>query len=604
MKILFTHCLLFCFLFTFAQKKAAQSNTWKETLNARKGTLVVYWYTSTPFIFENERGEITGVEYEILEGFKNYLNNKYQIELTLQWKKSEGFLGTLNDVKNSQVPVLGSSAFSILPDRAKIIDFTPAYLGDVSVLISSSDVPMATSDEELFKILDTLKAVTIKGTTYEKDLMKLKEQHHLNFELEYIPSSDNVLMAVERENKLFAYIDLPVYLTNFTRNINLTMKRQNFQAVKKAGYGFIYSKGSDWRAPINEYFLSKEFQKVIVPIIGKYMDPDIYELLRKVSNTPDEHIELLTKEKEIQSNELQFRALQIEKDATLRKILTASLAIIGCSLIIIAWLYFSKHRTSRILASQKEMIDAQRKNIELQKIELEKRNDALEEINHEKNHLIKILAHDLRSPLNQISGLAKLMEKEKGEDHQDYINKIQYAAKRLEGMISKILDVEAIETNRINLITEEIEVLPVIQEIVHSYEKTAGAKNITLNISSEPHLKVIADRTYLSEVLENLVTNAIKFSSPFKNIHIFCHDKKDNVEIHIKDEGPGFTDEDKQNLFQKFTKLSAQPTGGEQSTGLGLSIVKKFMELMNGEVICESTNGMGATFILKFQKSQ
>src|ERR1041385_8753126 len=146
MKILFTNILLLCFLLAPAQKKSPLSNTWKETLKNKKGNLVIYWYPSTPFIFENERGEVAGVEYEILEGFKKFISDRYQIELTLQWKKSEGFLGTFNDVKNSHEPVLGSSAFSILPERAKVIDFTPAYLGDVSVLISSSDVPMATSD--------------------------------------------------------------------------------------------------------------------------------------------------------------------------------------------------------------------------------------------------------------------------------------------------------------------------------------------------------------------------------------------------------------------------------------------------------------------------
>ncbi|MBI3481377.1 MAG: transporter substrate-binding domain-containing protein [Bacteroidetes bacterium] len=604
MKALITSLLLFICFIANGQTKPLLSNTWQEALHSKKGNLVVFWYTSTPFIFENEKGELAGVEYEIVEGFKNYLRNAYHVDLNIQWIKSNGFLNVIDDVKNHPSPAFGASAFSIVQDRLKWIDFTPAYLGDVSVLISSSDVPMAKSSEELFTILNNLKAVTIKGTTYEKDLIKLKEEHNINFSFEYIPSSDNVFWALERQQKSFGYIDLPVYLTQFTRNTSLKVKRQNFHAIKKAGYALIYSKGSDWQFPLNEYFVSKPFKGDIQPIIGRYMDPDIYEFLLKVSNTPDEDIELLTKEKEIQSNELRDRAIQIEKDATLRKILMGSLLVIGLSLIAIAWLYYSKHRTHQVLASQKEMIEAQRKNIEQQKIELEKRNNALEDINQEKNHLIKILAHDLRSPLHQISGIAQLMEIDHDKDHTDYINKIQYAIKRLEGMITKILDVDAIETNRINLITEEIEVQPIIRDIVHSYEKTAREKNIVIHSSSQPELKVLADRTYLSEVIENLVTNALKFSSSNKRIEISCHDTNGKAEVHIKDEGPGFTEEDKKFLFQKFKKLSAQPTGGEQSTGLGLSIVKKFMELMNGEVICQSESGKGSTFILRFQKAR
>src|ERR1043166_5515466 len=114
MKIPLTTILLLCFFLGAGQDKSAQSNPWKETLNSKKGNLVVYWYPSTPFIFENEKGEVAGVEYEILEGFKKFLHDQYQIELTIQWKKSQGFLDVLNDVKNSKAPALGSSAFSIL----------------------------------------------------------------------------------------------------------------------------------------------------------------------------------------------------------------------------------------------------------------------------------------------------------------------------------------------------------------------------------------------------------------------------------------------------------------------------------------------------------
>src|ERR1043166_2858318 len=104
MKLFFTSVFLLVCLAVLGQNKPTQSNTWQETIKAKKGNLVVYWYPSTPFIFENEKGEVAGVEYEILEGFKKYLHDRYQIELTLQWKKSGGFLDVLNDVKDSNEP--------------------------------------------------------------------------------------------------------------------------------------------------------------------------------------------------------------------------------------------------------------------------------------------------------------------------------------------------------------------------------------------------------------------------------------------------------------------------------------------------------------------
>ncbi|HCW07464.1 MAG TPA: hypothetical protein DGG95_08895 [Cytophagales bacterium] len=594
----------FLFVYSWFSSLAQTSVTWEEALHTKKGNLIVYWYTSKPFIFENEKGQLAGVEYDLMENFKRYLHDVHQIDLTLTWKKSDSFFSVIQDVKNSKVPVFGASAFSITDERLKWIKFSPTYLGDISVLISSKDVPLAKTEEELFSIINNLQAVTIKGTTYENDLMQLKEKNHLNFSFNYIPSSDNVLNTVETQKKSFGYIDLPVYLAHFTNNTNLDIRRQGFLTVKRSGYGLIFSKESDWEIPLGQYFSNPQFQNAIVPILGKYMDPDIYEFLNRVTNATEEDIELLSKEKETQSNELRFKALQIERDATLRKILMATLAIIGISLVVIGRFYYLKHRTNQLLAAQKGLIEAQRKNIELQKIELEKRNQALEEINQEKNHLIKVLAHDLRSPLNQITGLVKLMEIEKEKNQSDYIHKIQHTSKRLAEMISKILDVDAIENNRINLSLQEIEVLPLLQEILRAYEKTAAEKNISIQINiPAQNLKVVADQTYLAEVIENLVSNALKFSYPHKTIQISGYEKQNQVEIRITDEGPGFTEEDKKQLFQKFTKLSAQPTAGEQSTVLGLSIVKKFMSLMNGEVSCESEHGKGSTFILTFQKS-
>src|SRR5690242_11958238 len=99
MKTFITSVLLISCFIVNGQAKLS-SNTWQETLHSKKGNLVVFWYTSTPFIFENEKGEIAGVEYEIVEGFKNYLRNAYHVELNIQWVKSDGFLKTLDDVKN------------------------------------------------------------------------------------------------------------------------------------------------------------------------------------------------------------------------------------------------------------------------------------------------------------------------------------------------------------------------------------------------------------------------------------------------------------------------------------------------------------------------
>ena len=102
------------------------------------------------------------------------------------------------------------------------------------------------------------------------------------------------------------------------------------------------------------------------------------------------------------------------------------------------------------------------------------------------------------------------------------------------------------------------------------------------------------------QVLENLVSNAVKYSPPGKNIFVRLQHSAEAVRCEVQDEGPGLSPEDQKKLFGKFARLSAKPTGGEHSTGLGLSIVKKMVEAMNGKVWCESELGKGATFIVEF----
>ena len=109
----------------------------------------------------------------------------------------------------------------------------------------------------------------------------------------------------------------------------------------------------------------------------------------------------------------------------------------------------------------------------------------------------------------------------------------------------------------------------------------------------------LVDPSVMVQVLENLVSNAIKYSPSGKNIRVRLSKDPSHVRCEVRDEGPGLSAEDQKKLFGKFARLSAKPTGGEHSTGLGLSIVKKMVEAMNGKVWCESELGKGATFVVQ-----
>lgn len=260
---------------------------------------------------------------------------------------------------------------------------------------------------------------------------------------------------------------------------------------------------------------------------------------------------------------------------------------------------------SDYLYEANETISQMHRDLEEQKNETLKKNEELLNLNNEKNNLIGIVAHDLKSPLNQIKGLLSIMKlttENLSDETLNYIQMIEGSSGRLSDMIAKILDVEAIESKKLNLVIEDVCLTDIFTNLVAQYDVTANKKGITIQTLIPDKVTAKIDKGYADQVFENLLSNAIKFSPPDKNVFIDVRANNGSVICEIKDEGPGLTEGDKKKLFGKYQKLSARPTGDETSTGLGLSIVKKFVEAMNGKIWCKSKAGQGASFFVEFKR--
>ncbi len=226
-------------------------------------------------------------------------------------------------------------------------------------------------------------------------------------------------------------------------------------------------------------------------------------------------------------------------------------------------------------------------------------------LNEEKNEFMGIAAHDLRNPLSAIKGYAEMVM----EDAQDLSNReleengrrIQDTAARMVEMVQNLLDANRIERGEMRLDILPNDLRPLLQSVIETQRARATAKQqtILLEVPATPAMSRV-DANIMLQVLENLVSNAVKYSPPGKNIFVRLVHSADSVRCEVQDEGPGLSAEDQKKLFGKFARLSAKPTGGEHSTGLGLSIVKKMVEAMNGRVWCESELGKGATFTVEF----
>lgn len=239
--------------------------------------------------------------------------------------------------------------------------------------------------------------------------------------------------------------------------------------------------------------------------------------------------------------------------------------------------------------------------------ELEASRDSLARLNEEKTGLMRMAAHDLRSPLTGLILSLDLLQMDDPATRANAIERVRTQVDRMNHLIHNLLDMEAIESGTRHLHSERILIDTAIPESLAAFEASARRKSIRLAYAaSVPGLAVFADRSALRQICDNLVSNAVKYSPPGTAVHIAAARSPDgrSVRLCVRDEGPGIRPDEMGRLFEKYTCLSARPTAGETSTGLGLSIVKELVVRLGGRVWCESQVGRGATFFVELPAAE
>ncbi len=229
-------------------------------------------------------------------------------------------------------------------------------------------------------------------------------------------------------------------------------------------------------------------------------------------------------------------------------------------------------------------------------------NILLEKLNKEKDQLMQITVHDLKNPLSGVlSILDEIIEHTDLEQLTSNVHNAKYGINTAMNIILDIMDAYSLETGKIRFNPEIFDINQIIAKCISAQYSRANFKHIQLisNLPSES-MFVELDKSKLFRIFDNLLSNALKFSHSGSNIYITSSTENQFAVISIKDEGPGLNPEENHLLFKKFTTLSAKPTSEENSTGLGLFIVKTLTNAMNGEISCHSTPGVGTEFVLKF----
>lgn len=252
-----------------------------------------------------------------------------------------------------------------------------------------------------------------------------------------------------------------------------------------------------------------------------------------------------------------------------------------------------------------KVLKERQSTIEKQFQELDKTHNELQESHAEQDALMAIVAHDLKAPLNKIFSLLRMIEAFK--DNPDQQNAMVAKAYEIiaggQTLIDELVLVSSLDKTQKAVELEETNLNDVLQACYSSFLARAADKGIELKLEIPGQaVHFHTHRDYLNRILDNLVSNALKFSPRETTVKISMAANADSCAVSIQDQGPGIAQAEQGQLFRKFAKLSNRPTGGESSTGLGLSIVKTLVEKLKGEITFTSEVGRGTEFRIRFSR--
>lgn len=416
---------------------------WNDIQKSGKGTVTVYWFPNEPFGFKDSKGQLKGIEAEIMKGFQKYLKDVYKIDLSIRWIEEYTFQDVMNHIKSeSNGGFFGVAGFSFSEERKSFMKFSPSYMADMAVLVSTQDIPIVRSKEDLQKYFEGATAYTAKGTILEKELIELRNEYRIHFTIEYTGGSDELIKVLKNRKKSFGYLNLPIYLLDLETGLS-KLNRQNYLTKRFEGRGIGLPKTSDWDVPLNAYFASPEFKQNLEILIGRYFNIELYNYVEKLN--PENEVSLLNREKNLQQTQLKLQELTIRDKEEKQIFLIVIIFLVTVLLFVIAFQFSRQRQSHLMLKEQKDEIETQadhiksiNDNLELlikqRTRELKTKNKALEEYAF-------ITAHKLRAPLASILGLIILFEKAKLTDEDKIIlNHLSVSAKKLDEIIHSIMN--------------------------------------------------------------------------------------------------------------------------------------------------------------------
>ncbi len=233
--------------------------------------------------------------------------------------------------------------------------------------------------------------------------------------------------------------------------------------------------------------------------------------------------------------------------------------------------------------------------------ELQEKNAELERVNSQKDAFLGMAAHDLRNPLSVIVGISSLLleglEGPLAPSQAEFLRHIERSSAFMRTLIDDLLDISTIESGHLVLDRADVDLVQLVDHNVAMNTRLAAPKSIQLDWSApRSPLHAHVDATRLDQVLNNLISNAVKYSLPGTTTCVRLDSVDGFAVVSVSDQGPGIPTNEQESLFRPFERASTRSTAGEGSTGLGLAIVKKIVEGHGGHIKLDSRPGEGSTF--------
>ncbi|RYD74844.1 MAG: transporter substrate-binding domain-containing protein, partial [Sphingobacteriales bacterium] len=363
------YLLMICCFFLFAataQVPAVSTDSWETTKKNKQGKIAVLWYAIEPFIYFND-GKITGIEYELMEGFIPFLKKNYGVDVSLQWVDAKAFEPIYPAVKESKEKGLfAMSYYSVTEERKQDVKFAPPYMPDLNILVTSNNLPVYDTEEAFTGNMKKYSGYTMAHTTMEEDMMKLK-QITPSLQISNRLDDYEVLNQIASVNNAFGYVPLSIYVLALQRGTKV--KRQKILATRRPGLAAIYTKNSDWDEPVNAFFNSDDCKKLTEHLIRKHLGAEVADIILEVSGPdssrkPTADIELLTKEREIVTKRLIDTALQYQRSQTIRNITIVAVIIFITISVVLYSMFAGKRKLANLLAQRNKEVTQQKQEIE------------------------------------------------------------------------------------------------------------------------------------------------------------------------------------------------------------------------------------------------